>query len=439
MHGKQVFAQSRDNQTGTRCFSLFDKAGMGILIAEPEDTIVDCNSLFLQMFGYLEGELNGRKVSELISPKDTPLKKDPYLSLGTKGSDCYKTEKRCLRKDGQTFWCKLTVCLFQENHSPTQDVLFLFEDITDRKRSEEALAESEEKYRDLFENANDLIQCVAPDGHFVYVNRAWRETLGYGDLEIGQLTVFDILSPDCIDHCSEVFRKLMIGEMVERVEVTFLTKYGKKIIVEGSLNTRFADGKPVSTRGIFRDITERKQHEARLQYLSTHDALTGLYNRAIFDETMRKLEGSDLSPITIVMGDVVGLKRVNDRFGHAAGDELLRDAARLLKEVFVNSTLIARIGGDEFAILLPGVNKAVVRQQIARIRQELQAKKCSQDIPVLSISLGSAMGLPGDGLEVVLKRADKDMYEQKGLYSPSNAFVGKVPEAIFDNPIYLKK
>jgi len=140
-----------------------------------------------------------------------------------------------------------------------------FHDITARKRAEEALKESEERYRDLFENASDLIQSVGPDGHFVYVNWAWREALRYTEAEISHLSFLDILSPKSHAHCIDIFQGVMAGEKIDKVEAVFVTKDGKEIMVEGSINCRFVNGKPIATRGIFRDITERKRAEAALQ------------------------------------------------------------------------------------------------------------------------------------------------------------------------------
>jgi len=140
-------------------------------------------------------------------------------------------------------------------------------DITERKKMEEKLRESEEQYRDLFENANDLIQSVKPDGRFLYVNDAWCKTLGYAKEELGGLSLFDIIHPDSQAHCMEIFQRVISGETVYKVEAVFVSKEGKKITVEGSVSCRFVDGKPVATRGIFRDITERKRAEKRLSKL----------------------------------------------------------------------------------------------------------------------------------------------------------------------------
>ncbi len=143
----------------------------------------------------------------------------------------------------------------------------------ERRRAKEALRDSEERYRDLFENASDLIQSVALDGHLVYVNRAWRETLGYDEEEIASLSLFDIIHPDSQAHCMEVFQRVTSGEEVDNVEAVFVSKDGKEIAVEGAANCKFVDGKPIYTRGIFRDITERKRAEEEIKRRAAQAAL----------------------------------------------------------------------------------------------------------------------------------------------------------------------
>ena len=129
-----------------------------------------------------------------------------------------------------------------------------------RERTEE-LGESEERYRDLFENASDIIQSVAPDGRFIYTNRAWQEILGYSNEEIAGLSIFDIIHPNSQAHCTQMFQRVMSGERFDKLEAVFVAKDGREIIVEGSANCKSADGKPVATRGIFRDVTERRRME----------------------------------------------------------------------------------------------------------------------------------------------------------------------------------
>jgi adenylate cyclase len=126
------------------------------------------------------------------------------------------------------------------------------------ERKFEASKETEEWYRDLADNANDLIQSVTADGRFLYVNRSWCNTFGYSKEDVAGLSLFDIIHPGSQAHCIEMFHRVVSGERVNDVEATFIAKDGREINVEGSARCRFVDGKPLATWGIFRDVTGRK-------------------------------------------------------------------------------------------------------------------------------------------------------------------------------------
>ncbi len=138
-------------------------------------------------------------------------------------------------------------------------------DLTDSKESEEKLKESEEKFRDLFENANDIIQSVDSTGNFVFVNKKWKQVLGYSDEEIKNLSLKDIIRKDHLKMCIGLFKRVVLGEKLDRVETVFITKKGKEVYVSGSASPYFKDKKFVATRTIFRDITERKKAEEKLK------------------------------------------------------------------------------------------------------------------------------------------------------------------------------
>ncbi|MDD4252013.1 MAG: PAS domain S-box protein [Methanoculleus horonobensis] len=132
-----------------------------------------------------------------------------------------------------------------------------------RKRAEITLAEQEEHYLDL-QNASDLIQSVAPDGHFRFVNTKWLDTLGYTAEELPSLTIFEIIHEDSADHCAETFRRVMDGENVGLIEAVFRARDGRKVYVEGVASCRMVDGRCQYTRGIFKDVTDRRLMEAAL-------------------------------------------------------------------------------------------------------------------------------------------------------------------------------
>jgi PAS domain S-box-containing protein len=151
------------------------------------------------------------------------------------------------------------------NLSLKEEAVILGREIAERKQAEGALKESEERFRDLFENANDLIQVCDAEGRFLYVNRKWKETIGYREDKAKNITFRDIIQKDQISHCNDILIKLTHGETVGQFETIFISKGGKEINVEGNINALFKKGNFVSTRGIFRDITEHKQADEALK------------------------------------------------------------------------------------------------------------------------------------------------------------------------------
>lgn len=127
-------------------------------------------------------------------------------------------------------------------------------EVVRREELERQLRVSVDGYRDLIENMEDLVQCVGADGRFMYVNRAWQRALGYGEEEVAGLRVFDVIAPECRAHCEATLGRIMAGERVPRVEVTFVSRSGATVRVDGSVNCRFEGGRPISTRGIFRIV-----------------------------------------------------------------------------------------------------------------------------------------------------------------------------------------
>ncbi|MBU0490804.1 MAG: diguanylate cyclase [Chloroflexi bacterium] len=160
-------------------------------------------------------------------------------------------------------------------------------------------------------------------------------------------------------------------------------------------------------------LTEGEQMAEQLRYESTHDNLTGVYNRAYLEAQLAQWGSEQSFPVSVVVADVDGLKMVNDTLGHAAGDDLLCRTALVLKQTFRLQDVIARTGGDEFVVLLPGADAAVANQAPARIRHALANHNSQQPGPPLSLSVGVATGGLGLPLAEALKLADQRMYQEK--------------------------
>ena len=142
----------------------------------------------------------------------------------------------------------------------------LNEELEDRveQRTIEVI-ERETQLRDFFDNATDLIQSITPEGEFLFVNRAWKEALGYSDEDLRNLTIMDVIHPQNLNHCLEMMQKILADQESQSIEATFVTKDGRKIIVEGNVNCRVENGQVIATRGIFRDISDSKKTETTLK------------------------------------------------------------------------------------------------------------------------------------------------------------------------------
>ncbi|BAY28003.1 adenylate/guanylate cyclase [Calothrix sp. NIES-2100] len=181
------------------------------------------------------------------------------------------------------------------------------------KYTEAALVESEERYRDLLENANDLIQSVNVYGRFLYVNRAWEKTLGYSKAEIRNMNIFDIIHPDFRPRSRQKFYNVMSGENLEQVQTAFITKNGQTIFLEGNINCKFVEGKPAAIRGIFRNITQRLLAEEALRHQQEQTKLL-LQNISspVLYVPPQKLNAiaKDFANVTVLFADIVGLSEI---------------------------------------------------------------------------------------------------------------------------------
>src|SRR5690606_7861093 len=164
------------------------------------------------------------------------------------------------------------------------------------------------------------------------------------------------------------------------------------------------------------DITARKKAESYLEYLGKHDVLTGLKNRSFYVDEVSRLERKGLFPITVIILDLNNLKTVNDQFGHVVGDSLLRRAGEVLTKVLDKNCQAARIGGDEFVVLMPGADAKAGEEMLANIYKLIELNNQFYNGPALSMSMGMTTCRHGERLEDTLREADLAMYENKRTY-----------------------
>ncbi|MFH1021491.1 MAG: PAS domain S-box protein [Pseudomonadota bacterium] len=238
---------------------VIDTANVEFYLINAEGGFDYVNQAAAKNLGYSEAELLGLSLAD-IDPEFGFRIRQLWPEWKKQGSLHLDTTHRT--KSGQIVQKEVdAVCVTLG----VSDFIYAFvRDITERKRMEMALLESGEQYRDLFESASDLIQFVRPDGSFLRVNPAWRATFGYSEEEVEQLSIFDLIDPDCTNHCMDTFQHVLKQGRVDKIETVFVAKNGDKIMIQGAASCRYDNGKPQMTRCIFRNVSEEKRLQAQL-------------------------------------------------------------------------------------------------------------------------------------------------------------------------------
>lgn len=321
-------------------------------------------------------------------------------------------------------------------------------ELGEKRRAEEALRDSEGRYRRLFEDSpvslweedfSDLkrwldgLRASGVDDLAAYLSEHQDELARCA----GMVRIVDV-NRTTLDLFGAETKAELLGDLSRLLTPQSSAQFAKEVLAlasgqtlyEGESVNRTLSGAPIDVAMrvsvapghedswskvivSLLDITEQKRTADRLRYLSTHDVLTGLHNRAFFEEEAARMERERRYPLSVVVADVDGLKVANDRFGHASGDELLRKAAAVLRAAFRSEDLVARVGGDEFAVLLPGVDEQAAAEALLRVRRQADSREGDVDGLPLSLSAGVATADESAGFAGALTMADARMYAEK--------------------------
>jgi diguanylate cyclase (GGDEF)-like protein/PAS domain S-box-containing protein len=296
-----------------------------------------------------------------------------------------------------------------------------FRDITERKQTEDALRQSEEKYRTILENMQEGYFELDLAGNYTFVNDAECRNIGYHREELIGMNNRQYQDETSAQKTYQLFRRLFrTGEPVKALDVEIIRKNGTKGFNEVSASLiRDAEGKPIGFRGISRDVTERKQSEEKIRQMVYHDLLTGLPNRKLFSDRLGIALAQaqrNQNKVGIVMLDLDNFKGVNDTLGHDVGDLLLQATAERLRAALRKSDTLARFGGDEFVLILPDLKVIEDAIPVAQKIVDSFYKPFLIDTHqlIVTMSIGIAV-YPDDGADegILLKNADIAMYQAK--------------------------
>lgn len=382
-----------------------------------EGKIGFCNRTFLELFGFSsEKEAIGFPFDKLFD--DTAAYEALMEGLESEGTATL-ADIGLRARDGSR---RVVMARFVALKEPNQDnfeVEAFFVDVTGLKQAQERLDKAYRYFKTIFNTASEMLVVFDPDGRVRDVNRAAELLFGYGKEEI-MSPDFDwrrCVHPDDLPSILKAIDEVQKDNVYRRLEVRGIKKDGSEIVLLASYTPIEAleegsEGRHIL--GIHVDITAIKRLESELKYLSFHDALTGLYNRAYFEQELDRLSQGRMAPVAIVVADLDNLKPINDTLGHIKGDELLKRTARILREVFRAEDIIARLGGDEFGVILVKANNEALEGAIKRLQKAIEKDNGTGSKIELSLSAGYAIAEetpfePG----ALFRAADQAMYRTK--------------------------
>lgn len=390
-----------------------------LLIHPASGRILDANPSACAFYGYSHEELTAMSIDDINQLPKKEVEKRRMMAYAAKQK--YFLFPHRLRSGEirlvDVYACPVTV------GDQTQLLSIIF-DATDRENYRQALHREKELLRITLYSIGDGVITTDNNGNITSMNHAAAEITGWQESEALARHYTEIMPLYNEDTGAEVISPLHIaiksGQVVGLANHTvLLRKDGKKVpIADSAAPIKDENNQTFGAVMVFWDVSHDKDQQRQILFLSYHDPLTGLYNRRYLEEQMRNLDRVEQLPLTLIMGDVNGLKITNDVFGHRAGDRLLQKVAEIFEKICRSQDVAARWGGDEFLMLLPQTSLETAEKMIERARREFQDQH--EETLQLSVSLGCASKTrPEENLELVLRKAEELMYHQKLLEGSS--------------------
>lgn len=407
-----------------RFYSLFENMASGAGIYEVrgeggsgEDYIVrDFNQVGLKGEGKNKAEVLGKSLLELRPQIDESGLIPIFQKVWQTGQPELYAAKVFL-SDESYRWYENRVFRLTSG-----EIVAIYDDVTEKIALNEKLQKSEEQYRLLIENQSDLIVKTDRQGCYLYVSPSYCQLFGKTEKALLGNPYLPIVHEEDIPISMQAVAAMLIPPYTCSYEERIKTIHGWRWIEWEGKGVLSDSGEISAIIDVGRDITERKKHQAEILYLNYHDVLTGLYNRKFFEEETKRLDTERQLPISVIWGDINGLKLINDGFGHSQGDRILVEIGKILTRSCRDEDIVARIGGDEFCILLPQTSYQVVQEICQRI--ETACERCRQEAgsemlyPSISLGFGTKTS-PSDSMDSLLKNAEAFMYRRKLLESRS--------------------
>ncbi|HQH04062.1 MAG TPA: PAS domain S-box protein [Smithellaceae bacterium] len=416
---KQMEETLRHNQEKYR--AMIETIQDGYFEVDLTGTYTFVNDVICQHMRYSREELLGLGNRQFQDRANAKKAYQAFVNVYNTGIPVKAFEMEVIRKDGTKQISEVSISLIRDNRGQPVGFRGISRDICDRKEMEESLRQSEERYRSIIEQMEDGYFEVDLAGNFTFVNDAECRNLGYSRRELIGMNRKQYADEKNAVALFNLFNEVYkTGTPVKSYDLELVRKDGKKAFhaISASL-IKGADGKPVGFRGIARDVSERKSQEEQIKYLATHDGLTELPNRLMFNQLLsHAVQGAKRyqKQFAVMFIDLDGFKVVNDTLGHDAGDRLLREIAVRFKHTLRAVDVVARLGGDEFVVMMEDIaapeQAAVLAQRILEATGKpfgLASGECR-----VTASIGICVYPEnGDDEQTLMKNADAAMYRAK--------------------------
>lgn len=379
-----------------------------IVVLDRSGRVVSVNSACQDILGYRPEQVMGRDARDFVHPDDRALNWHES-ALSRRHDDPQLLERRFVAADGAVRWLELNIV-----PSATGPLHITARDVTDRRQAQRLIAESEQRFRSLFEHNTDAIYAFDREGRFTLANPATETVVGYAPADLVGTSFAQLIAPEHLERTLRHFSAAAGGE-AQNYETVCLHREGRMVDLDVTNTPIVVDGEVVGVFGVAKDVTARRMLERQLGHRATHDSLTGIPNRAHLEHVLLLDDDDQGTDRTLLFIDLDRFKLVNDSLGHRCGDEVLTVAVQRLARHVRNDDLLARWAGDEFCVLLESGTDDATALAIAHRLLEVLAEpfRVGGCEIRLSASIGVARGEAGDGAENLLRAADSAMYDAK--------------------------
>ncbi len=424
--------------------AVFEQAPIGIAVVNDKENYftesghANSNKMYEQILGRTNQDLKGLHWSEITYPDDLQKDKEKFQQFSNREICEYSIEKRFIKPDNSIVWTNMKISRLEGLSDNNDTYLCLIEDITSRKETEKSLQENQRRealimsylpgmaYRCKYSRAGTML--VVSDGCY--------KLTGYmpeSFINDKKLRYNDLIPSEDRELLWHEWQRTVPNMLPYKCEYGIITATGEqKWVIEMGEGVYDEEGKVVALEGIIFDVTEKEKIAKQNEFLAYHDYVTGLYNRRFFEEEFQRRIKAEEFPLAIFLGDINSFKVYNDTFGHIEGDKALRNTAELIKELIEEGDVLARIGGDEFAIIVSGKNESEIKRYFDKIERD--SDKFFEDSPeerLVTISWGYGIQRnKEDTLDMLQQEAEAYMYNRK--FYNHNSMRSKTIDVIMD-------